>query len=139
MTLPLVSLNIRASSIRVVIIILPSAGEDYVAVNKSISFYPGYGTVQCVHIPILNDECLEDDIESFNMLISSNDDDCVVIGATSSEVQVYIRDDDGKFIAISQLWPATFACPLHHNLRFPPLHHKSSSGILEHIVLSSYF
>ena len=69
-----------------------------------------------MHIPILNDECLEDDIESFNVLISTSDDDCVVIGASSSEVQVYIRDDDGnnyKVHNISQLLPATFACHLH--------------------------
>lgn len=77
-------------------LIMPLAGEDYVAVNKSVFLYPGFGTIQCVHIPILNDECLEDDIESFGVFISASDD-CVVIGATS-EVEVYIRDDDGKCI-----------------------------------------
>ena len=69
------------------------AGEDYVSVNKSLVFYPGLKLTQCVHIPVLNDECLEDDMEVFNVSISSNDD-CVMIGGTS-EVEVYIRDDDG--------------------------------------------
>lgn len=69
------------------------AGEDYISVNKSVVFYPGLEITQCVHIPVFNDECLEDDMEVFNVSISSNDD-CVMIGATS-EVEVYIRDDDG--------------------------------------------
>ena len=67
--------------------------------NKSVVFYPGFEVVQCVHIPIFNDECLEDSMEFFNVSISSNDDR-VVIGATR-EVEVYIRNDDGMFYLLT--------------------------------------
>ena len=69
------------------------AGEDYITVNKTVVFYPGYETLQCVHIPILNDECLEENMEVFNVSLSSRDS-CVVVDGTS-EVEVYILDDDG--------------------------------------------
>ena len=49
-------------------------------------------TRQCVNIPILGDECLEE-TESFNVSLSS-DQDCVEFGV--GEIQVYIEEDDGK-------------------------------------------
>ena len=69
--------------------------------NKSVVFYPGFEIVQCVHIPIFNDECLEDSMEAFNVSISSSDDR-VVIGA-AREVEVYIRDDDGMFYLLTTI------------------------------------
>lgn len=74
---------------------VPVADEDYIAVNKSVIFYPGYDRLQCVHIPILNDECLEESKEIFNVSLSSRDSYVVVDGP--SEVEVYIWDDDGMF------------------------------------------
>ena len=73
------------------------AGEDYITVNKTVIFYPGYERLQCVHIPILNDECLEESMEIFNVSLSSRDS-CVVVDGTS-EVEVYITDDDGMYSA----------------------------------------
>lgn len=55
-------------------------------------FFAGGGRTRCVHIPILNDECLESVEESFTVTISSTMD-CVEIGVNTT--QVYIRDDDG--------------------------------------------
>ena len=64
--------------------------------NKTVIFYPGYEMLQCVHIPILNDECLEESMEVFNVSLSSRDSNVVVDG--TSEVEVYIWDDDGMSV-----------------------------------------
>ena len=64
-------------------------------VTEVIEFYNGGPRVQCVSIPILNDEYLEVDTESFNVTLSSTVD-CVIIG--NGETQVYIQDDDGQFV-----------------------------------------
>ena len=52
----------------------------------------GFMTRQCVDIPILGDECLEE-TESFNVSLSS-DQDCVEFDAYT--LQVYILEDDGN-------------------------------------------
>ena len=65
---------------------------DYVAVRKTLVFAFGFGTRQCVNIPILGDECLEE-MESFYVSLSSNQS-CVEFGL--DEIQVYIEEDDGK-------------------------------------------
>ena len=70
-----------------------TGNEDYISTDKNLTFAFGFGTIQCVHIPIINDECLEEDMEFFNVSISS-DMDGVVIGV--DEVTVYIIDDDSK-------------------------------------------
>lgn len=73
-------------------------GEDYVPVtNKSLVFAYGFGfgLVQCVHIPILNDECFEDLVQSFNVLLSTTQD-CVRLNETN--IQVSILDDDGELV-----------------------------------------
>ena len=57
-------------------------------------FPPGFGTVQCIHIPILNDECLEPDLESFFVALSSNRS--LVNVGNMNETEVYIQDDDCK-------------------------------------------
>lgn len=67
--------------------------------NKTVVFYPGQEIVQCVHIPVLNDECLEDNMQVFNVSISSSSEDGVVTGAVN-EVQVFIKDDDGMHLFV---------------------------------------
>ena len=74
-----------------------AAGEDYVESVKSILFAPGFGLVQCVHIPVLDDECLEYNLESFNVSLNSSLD-CVQFGVM--EAMVYIEDDDGNIYVI---------------------------------------
>ena len=49
-------------------------------------------TRQCVDIPILGDECLEE-TESFNISLSS-EQEYVKFGV--DEIQVYILEDDGN-------------------------------------------
>ena len=64
-------------------------------VEKNVTFGVGLGTVECVHIPILNDVCLEEAEESFVVSISS-DVECVVIEPSASSVEITITDDDGR-------------------------------------------
>ena len=70
----------------------PSAGEDYTAVNKRLVFAFGFETRQCVDVPILVDECLEE-TESFNISLSS-EQEYVKFGV--NEIQVYLLEDDGN-------------------------------------------
>ena len=70
-----------------------AAGEDYIEANMSIIFAPGFGRTQCIQIPLLNDDCVEDFMESFTILLSSPQE-CVVL--VVQEVSVYILEDDGK-------------------------------------------
>ncbi len=70
-------------------------GEDYGMKDLNITFAFGFGRTQCVDIPILNDECLEEDLEFFNVSISSSFN-CVKFNV--DEISVSIRDDDGEFI-----------------------------------------
>jgi uncharacterized protein YneR len=60
--------------------------------NKSLVFAPGLGLTQCVHIPILADDCLELN-ESFSVSITV---DHAGVTLSNSEVTVYIEEDDGK-------------------------------------------
>lgn len=68
------------------------AGEDYVSVTKSLLFALGFELIQCVHIPILPDDCLEV-TESFNVSLSA---DHKGIEFAVQEITVYIMEDDGK-------------------------------------------
>ena len=51
--------------------------------------------MQCVNIPIINDECVEEKEEEFQVSISS-DQDCVLFDVNSTVVTIY--DDDSKLI-----------------------------------------
>lgn len=62
--------------------------------EKNLTFAVGLGIVECVHIPILNDACLEDS-EVFSVSIFS-DVECVTIDPSASSVDVTITDEDGK-------------------------------------------
>ena len=72
---------------------LHAGGEDYISVKKMIRFFAGGERTRCVHIPILNDECLEYE-EAFAVELSTTMD-CVTIG--NNLTAVFIEDDDGKF------------------------------------------
>ena len=75
-------------------ILISAAGEDYIHLDTSLVFDEGLDTTQCVYIPILNDECLENERELFEIILSS-DQDCVRFSEDSFEA--YIIDDDCKY------------------------------------------
>ena len=68
--------------------------EDFLYTDKQLTFAVNFGIEKCVHIPILNDLCLENS-ESFSVSISS-DMSCVAIDPSANTVQVTITDDDGE-------------------------------------------
>ncbi len=68
---------------------------DFTTTTKVVTFAVGLGFGSCVHVPILNDECLEEDTESFNISISS---DMPFVEFDVNEISVFIRDDDGEFV-----------------------------------------
>ncbi len=70
-------------------------------------FAPGFGTIRCIHIAILSDECLEDETESFNVSLSS-DQNCVTFDV--SEIPVYIVDDDCKLSVTVCYWLCSIVC-----------------------------
>ena len=51
--------------------------------------------MECVHISVLNDLCLENS-EVFSVSISSNAD-CVTISDLANSVDITITDDDGQW------------------------------------------
>ena len=71
------------------------AGEDYVAIDKAVVFAFGFAIIQCIHIPILSDDCFEDFMQSFNISLSSSHEDVVF---DVDEFPVYILDDDRKLV-----------------------------------------
>lgn len=62
------------------------------SVNKTLVFAPGFGLIQCVHIPILSDDCLEE-TESFNVTLSA---DHMGVIFNNSETTVHIMEDEGE-------------------------------------------
>ena len=77
---------------------LDTADYDYVPLEIQLVFDEGLDLTQCVYIPILNDECLEDYEEMFYILLSS-DQECVLFENTSYEATII--DDDCKLIKIN--------------------------------------
>lgn len=75
-------------------IISAAADEDYIELSTSLVFDKGLDTTQCVYIPILNDECLEYNNESFEINLSS-DQDCVRF--SNDSYKAYIIDDDCEY------------------------------------------
>ncbi len=75
--------------------ILYTGDADYTTTEKVITFAVGLSFGSCVYIPILNDECLEEDMESFDISISS---DMPFVEFDVNEISVFIRDDDGESI-----------------------------------------
>ena len=71
-------------------------GEDYVSFEKSLLFSFGFELTQCVHIPILTDDCLEL-TESFNVTLSA---DHLGVNFDVNVIVVSILEDDGKFFTV---------------------------------------
>ena len=65
--------------------------------EKTLTFAVNLGIVECVHIPILNDVCVEDMNETFSVSISS-EFECVTVEPSASSVGITIVDEDGIFI-----------------------------------------
>ena len=76
---------------------LPTAGEDYEAVNTTISFpeESGNGTIVCVRIPIIDDNCFEKD-EYFWFHIYSVEEHVHIYN--HEYVTIHIYDDERKFL-----------------------------------------
>ena len=70
--------------------------EDYVSVEKSLLFSFGFELIQCVHIPILPDDCLEQ-TESFNVSLSA---DHLGVNFDVDEIVVSILEDDGRCLTV---------------------------------------
>ena len=71
-------------------------GEDYVSVEKSLLFSFGFDLTQCVNIPILTDDCLEQ-TESFNVSLSA---DHLGVNFVVDEIVVSILEDDGECLTV---------------------------------------
>ena len=70
-----------------------SVGEDFDQIWQTLVFDSSTNTTQCVHIPIINDDCVEDEPEEFTATLKS-DDDRVSFGTNSATISVF--DDDCK-------------------------------------------
>lgn len=66
------------------------ADEDFVPIETNLIFDEGLDLMQCLYVPILNDECLEDN-EYFTITLSS-EQDCVLFYNDSFEATII--DDD---------------------------------------------
>ena len=95
MTLPLVT-NYRKCSLALIIRMYLIGGEDYVSVEKSLLFSFEFELIQCMNIPILTDDCLEQ-TESFNVTLSA---DHLGVNFDVDEIVVSILEDDGKCLTV---------------------------------------
>ena len=66
---------------------------DYIPVSHNVLFNDNTGSMQTVLIPILNDECLEND-EDFNVTLTTTMD-CVQL--VDDRLTITIVDDDSEF------------------------------------------
>ena len=64
--------------------------------DKELTFAVNLGIVECVHVSILNDVCVED-TETLSVSLSS-ELSYVSVDASASSVSITINDDDGKII-----------------------------------------
>ncbi len=55
--------------------------------------YDSPSLTQCVRVPIINDECVEEKEEEFLVSLST-EEECVIVG--DSQTSVTILDNDGK-------------------------------------------
>ena len=67
------------------------AGEDFVQIWQTLIFDSSTNTTQCLYVPIINDECVENEPEEFTAALYT-DDDCVSFGTNSTTIR--ILDDD---------------------------------------------
>jgi len=68
-----------------------SVGEDFVQIWQTLVFDNSTNATQCVYIPIINDDCVEDEPEEFTATLRS-EDDCVSFGTNSTTISIF--DDD---------------------------------------------
>ncbi len=59
--------------------------------------YDSPSLTQCVRVPIINDECVEEKQEEFIVSLSS-DKECVIVG--NNETTITIQDDDSEYTSI---------------------------------------
>ena len=72
--------------------------EDFRPVDIDLIFNEQTSNEQTVYVPILNDDCLEEKLEDFTV-VASSDMDCVDI--VDGEVTINIEDNDGKIYLCS--------------------------------------
>ena len=74
--------------------IFTTEGDDYIPVSITLEWhYDSPSLIQCVKIPIVNDECVEEKEEEFRVSLLS-DQDCVLLGLNYTTVTIV--DDDSK-------------------------------------------
>ena len=66
-----------------------TAGSDYAALSRDLTFNPGAGSNQCVNITIIDDTAIDNSVEFFTVVASS-------AGLTSRTVTIIISDSDRK-------------------------------------------
>ena len=71
-------------------------GTDYTHLTHDVLFNEQTGALQTVLIPILNDECLENE-EDFNVTLTTTLD-CVQLG--DDRLAITIVDDDSEFVVL---------------------------------------
>ena len=74
-------------------------GDDYTAVACDVLFNDNTGSMQTVLVPILNDECLEND-EDFNVTLTTTMD-CIQL--VDDRLAITIVDDDSKQVCALNL------------------------------------
>ena len=81
-----------------------SVGEDFVQIWHTLVFDNSTSTTQCVYIPIINDDCVEDRLEEFTATLQS-EDGCVSIGANSTTVRIVDDDCECLYCVVTHtLW-----------------------------------
>jgi len=74
---------------------LTSAGEDYQSIQATLEWHYDSELTQCILVPVINDECLEEKQETFEVSLSS-EEDCIQL--TNNSTLVTIQDDDSEFL-----------------------------------------
>ena len=76
------------------LLLLCVENEDFVSTSELVEWHQdSLSLTQCVSVAIINDECVEEKEEYFNVSLST-EEECVEFGDVS-EVNVVILDDDG--------------------------------------------
>ncbi len=79
----------------------PTEDEDYLSLTATLEWhYDSPSVVQCVSVPIINDECVEEKEEVFTVSLST-EQACVQLGANLTTVT--IQDDDGEYSILNSL------------------------------------
>ena len=82
-----------------------SAGEDFVQIWQTLIFDSSTNTTQCLYIPIINDECVENEPEEFTAALYT-EDDCVSFGTNSTTISILDDDCECWFILCCWCIPA---------------------------------